>query len=203
MMEACVSERAVPEKHSNESTAALLIRVREGSKPAREELAGRYLLLLNRWAHGRVPKAARDLVDTEDLVQSTIMRALNNVGTFEPRGEGAFLGYLRQILMNQILDEARRAKRRPKHVELDPGLEATRSPSPLEEAIGRDRLERYEASLQQLGEAQREAVVLRLEMGMRYRDIAEALEVPSAEAARALVGRGMVHLARLMRDHNE
>jgi len=198
-----MSEKKPAEEQPAESTASLLVRVRGGNGRAREELVGRYMTLLGRWAHGRVPRAARDLVDTEDIVQSTIMRALNNIHTFEPRGEGAFLGYLRQILMNQILDEARRAKRRPKHVELDPGLDASTSPSPLEEVIGRDRMERYQASLDLLGKSQREAIVLRLEMGMRYRDIAEALELPSAESARALVGRGMVHMARSMRDHHE
>jgi RNA polymerase sigma-70 factor (ECF subfamily) len=191
------------EESSLESTASLLIRVREGNSHAREELAGRYIAMLGRWAHGRLPQAARDLVDTDDLVQSAILRALNNVGTFQSRGEGAFLGYLRQILLNKIRDEARRAKRRPMHVELDHALDASTSPSPLEVAIGRDRLHRYEESLEKLGDAQRGAVVLRLEMGMRYRDIAEAMELASGEAARALVSRGMVHLARLMREHHD
>jgi len=188
---------------SLESTASLLIRVREGHAPAREELMGRYVTMLGRWAHGRVPRAARDLVDTDDLVQSTLIRALSHLDTFESRGEGAFLGYLRQVLLNQIRDEARRARRRPQHVDLEESVESSSSPSPLEEAIGRERLDRYETSLAKLGEAQRGAVVLRIEMGMRYRDIAEALDVPSANAARALVGRGMVHLAQLMRDHHE
>jgi len=191
------------EESTLESTASLLIRAREGSPPAREELAGRYMAMLGRWAHGRLPHAARDLVDTDDIVQSAIMRAMNNLDTFQSRGEGAFLGYLRQILLNQIRDEARRAKRRPLHVELDPSLDAAGMDTPLDDLIGRDRRERYEASLEQLGEGQREAVVLRLELGMRYRDIAEAVNAPSANAARALVGRGMVHLARLMRDHHE
>lgn len=191
------------EEPTLESTAALLIRARGGDSPAREELAGRYMAMLSRWAHGRLPSAARDLVDTDDIVQSAIMRALNNLGNFESRGEGAFLGYLRQILLNQIRDEARRSKRRPQHVELDPALDAAGLSSPLDDVIGRERRERYEAALDQLGEAQREAVFLRLELGMRYRDIAEAMNVPSPNAARALVGRGMVHLARLMRDHHE
>lgn len=185
------------------STASLLIQVRDGDGRAREELAGRYLTVLRRWAHGRLPGGARDLVDTDDLVQTAIMRALHNVARFKPRGEGAFLGYLRRIVLNKIRDEARRAKRRPQHVDLDPDLEASAAPSPLEEAIGRERVERYERSLEALGEAQRGAVILRLELGMRYRDIAEALDVSSAEAARALVGRGMVQLARMMRDRHE
>jgi hypothetical protein len=46
-------------------------------------------------------------------------------------------------------------------------------------------------------------VILRLEMGMRYREIAEAVDAPTANAARALVGRGMVNLAGLMRNHHD
>ena len=186
-----------------ESTASLLARVRAGDGPARERLAGRYAELLGRWAHGRLPSAARDLVDTGDLVQSALVRAFNHLDRFEPRGEGAFLAYLRQILLNRIRDHARRARRRPEHVELDDTLEAADAPSPLEEAIGRERLRAYEAALAQLGDAQRQAVILRIEMGLRYREVAEAMEVPTANAARALVGRALVHLARIMKDHHE
>ena len=194
-------ERA--EISSLESTASLLLKVRNGNEPARERLAGRYLEMLGAWAHGRLPSAARGLVDTDDLVQTAIVRALNNVATFQPRGEGAFLGYLRQIVLNKVKDEIRRVQRRPAQVELDEELAARELRSPLEEAIGSQQLARYEASLATLKEPQREAVVLRLEMGMRYRDIAEATGMPSAEAARALVGRGMVNLARLMREPHD
>jgi RNA polymerase sigma-70 factor (ECF subfamily) len=186
-----------------ESTASLLIRARAGDEPARERLTSRYLSILSRWAHGRVPIAARDLVDTDDLVQSALIRALNNLQSFELRGEGAFLAYLRQILLNKIRDQARRARRRPEHVDLNESIEASDGRSPLEEAIGSERLRDYEAALAQLSDAQREAVILRLEMGMRYREIAEAVDAPTANAARALVGRGMVNLAGLMRNHHD
>jgi len=191
------------ESDSLESTASLLVRIREGDERALDTLVGRYLVMLGRWAHGRLPSGARDLVDTDDIVQNTLMGALNNLGTFQSRGEGAFLAYLRQAILNRLRDAARRAQRRPLHLELDPALDATGGSSPLEEVIGHDRLESYEDSLQQLGDSQREAVILRLELGMRYRDVAEALNLSSAEAARALIGRGMVRLARLMRDHHE
>jgi RNA polymerase sigma factor (sigma-70 family) len=198
----------VPEPGSDggvttESTASLLMRVKSGDSAARERLSGRYLAILGRWAHGRVPVAARDLVDTDDLVQSTMIRALNHLDRFEPRREGAFLAYLRQILLNQIRDHARRARRRPPHVELDETFEAVDERTPLEDAIGRERLKAYEAALERLGEAQRTAVMLRLEMGLRYREIAEAVDAPTADAARTLVGRGMVNLARFMGDHHE
>jgi RNA polymerase sigma-70 factor (ECF subfamily) len=88
-------------------------------------------------------------------------------------------------------------------VDLNESIEASDGRSPLEEAIGSERLRDYEAALAQLSDAQREAVILRLEMGMRYREIAEAVDAPTANAARALVGRGMVNLAGLMRNHHD
>lgn len=181
-----------------ESTAALLVRVRAGESAAREQLAGRYLTALRRWAHGRLPARARGLVDTDDLVQSTLMRAFNRLGAFEPRREGAFLAYMRQILLNQIRDEVRRGRRRPEHVELRDEFPAA-DRSLLDEVIGKQNMDRYERALAQLSDSHREAVILRVEMGYRYREIAEGMELSTANAARKLVARALVHLAEIMR----
>jgi|SRR5262245_31585651 len=184
------------------STAALLIRVRAGEPAAREALAGRYLTSLRRWAHGRVPVRARDLVDTDDIVQSTLMRAFNRIHDFEPRREGAFFAYMRQILLNQIRDEARRGRRRPDHVEFEDEI-PNADRSVLDEVIGRENVERYESALARLSESHREALILRIEMGYRYREVAEGMELPSSNAARKLVARALVHLAEIMRgDHD-
>lgn len=184
-----------------ESTARLLVRVRAGEPAAREQLAGRYLTALRRWAHGRLPASARDLVDTDDLVQSTLMRAFNRVREFEPRREGAFLAYMRQILLNQIRDEARRARRRPEHVELQDELAAA-DRSMLDELIGKQHMDRYERALARLSDQHREAIILRVEMGYRYREIAEGMQLPTANAARKLVARALVHLTEVMRGHH-
>ena len=185
-----------------ESTAALLARARVGDHTAREELAERYLTTLRRWAHGRVPRRVRGLVDTDDIVQSTLMRAFQRLDSFEPRREGAFLAYLRQILLNQIRDEGRRGGRMPEQSELPEHLPSP-ARSPIEETIGRESLARYEVALARLIESQREAVILRLELGLRYREVAEAMELPSASAARMLVARALVHLAEELEDHDE
>ena len=74
-----------------ESTATLLSLMRDGDGAARERLVARYLPLLRRWAHGRLPGYARDLNDTNDLVQITLMSALRNLEQFESRHEGALL----------------------------------------------------------------------------------------------------------------
>ena len=182
-----------------ESTAELLTRARRGDGAAREVLAGRYLPALRRFAHGRLPARARDLVDTNDLVQNTVVRALNHLDRFEPRREGAFLAYLRQIVVNQIRDEARRAASRPVREELSHEL-ADAGASPLEDAIGRQNLELYESALQKLSAPQREAIVLRVELGFSYPEVAEALGRDSPNAARMLIARAMVRLARAIEE---
>jgi RNA polymerase sigma factor (sigma-70 family) len=180
-----------------ETTAALLSRVRAGDDQARDRLIQRYFNILERWAQGRLPAGARDLKGTRDLVQVTFLRALEKVETFEARGEGAFLAYLRRILMNQIYDEIRRSKRRPQIDELDDNV-AQVGPSPLEEALGEDTLRRYEAALTALPEEQREAVVLRIEMGFTHQQVADAIGSPSANAARMLVTRALMRMAVAM-----
>ena len=180
-----------------ESTASLLAEIRAGSSNARERLVCRYLDPLRRWARGRLPAGARDLTDTDDLVQVTLLRALDRVEQFEYRKEGAFLAYLRRILQNRIRDEARRVARRPDREDLPEELPAA-EPSPLEHAIGQEALERYERALASLEPDQQEAVILRIELGRTYPEISAALGSPSSNAARMKVSRALVRLAEVM-----
>lgn len=187
------------EPRALESTAVLFERIRAGDAAARDTLFARYLPVLRRWAHGRLPARARGLADTDDLVQITLVRALNRLGEFEPRREGAFLAYLRHVLLNGVREEIRRSARRPQ------GEEATEAvvdptPSVVEQAIGRDTLERYEAALMRLTDEQREATILRLEYDFTYPEIADALGKSTPNAARMLVARALVRLAEDMHD---
>src|SRR5262245_56023339 len=94
-----------------ETTVSLLALVRQGDAQARERLFRRYLPVLTRWARGRLPLQARDLSETDDLVQVTLVRAMGRLDTFESRHEGAFLAYLRHALLNAVRDEIRRSRR--------------------------------------------------------------------------------------------
>jgi RNA polymerase sigma factor (sigma-70 family) len=194
-----LNDDSLPPPSELESTAALLDLVRQGDRAARERLASRYLQVMKRFAHGRLPSRARDLVDTDDLVQISVVRALNHVDGFESRREGAFLAYLRRTLLNQIQDQIRRAGRQPGGTEVVEDL-AWQGRSPVEDAIGRETLERYEAGLSRLPEEQREAVVLRLEMGFTYRQIADALGSDSPNAVRMMVTRALVRIGEQMGD---
>jgi RNA polymerase sigma-70 factor (ECF subfamily) len=65
--------------------------------------------------------------------------------------------------------------------------------------IGVEAVERYEAALKRLRDQEREAIVARIEMGLSYDEVAAALKRPSADAARMLVGRALLRLAKEMR----
>ncbi len=187
---------AVPFRET-ETTAALLELIRAGDQAATDRLVLRCLPALRRWAHGRLPTRARGMVDTDDLVQVSVFRALNQVGRFEPRHEGAFLAYLRRTLLNAVRDEIRRAARRPGGEEVSEDLADPATPA-VEQVIGRETMEAYEQALAELTDAQQEAVILRVEFGYTFPEIAEATGAPSANAARMTVARALVRLAETM-----
>jgi RNA polymerase sigma-70 factor (ECF subfamily) len=179
-----------------DATADLLALARAGDEEALDRLFERHIPLLKRWASGRLPRWARQVADTSDLVQETVIATLRNLSSFEARGEGALQAYLRHALINRVRNEMRRAMLRPTG-EIDSQIPHDGT-SPLEAAIGGQTLERYEAGLARLTEEEREAVVTRVEFGLSYAEVAEALGKPSADAARMAVVRALVKLAREM-----
>ena len=74
-------------------------------------------------------------------------------------------------------------------------------PSPLAEAIGAEAIDSYEAALATLTEEQQQAVVLRVEMGLTYQQVVEAMGSPSIDAARMLVARALARLSEKMVEH--
>jgi RNA polymerase sigma-70 factor (ECF subfamily) len=181
-------------QNSLESTLELLARVRQGDREALDRLFARCLPPLRRWARGRLPAAARGALDTQDLVQDTILNSLRRLDQFESRHEGALQAYLRQAVLNRIRDEARRFSRRPAATELTES-QPVDAASPLDIAIGRQGVARYEAALQRLKPADREAIIGRMELQHDYQELAIILGKPNANAARVAVTRA---LARLM-----
>jgi RNA polymerase sigma-70 factor (ECF subfamily) len=180
-----------------ESTVYLIQRAKSGDRVALDRLFARYAEPLQRWTSGRLPKWARDIADTDDLVQETLLQTFKRIGEFEPRGPGALQAYLRQAILNRIREELRRKGRRPDATDLD-GLEVDSQLSPLEQAIGSEAIERYERALGRLRPEEQEALVGRIEMGYDYAELAQALGKPTADAARKAAERALVRLVEEM-----
>ena len=182
-----------------ETTFRLLERARTGDREALDELFARHGPELTRFARGRLPRWARDIAETPDLVQETLLQVFKHIDAFEHRGVGALRAYMRQALMNRIRNELRRSERRPANKSLPEDARDER-PSPLEEAIGRQAEERYEAALACLKSEDREIVIARVELGLSYEEIAAATGRRSTNAARMAVVRALTRLIEELGD---
>jgi RNA polymerase sigma-70 factor (ECF subfamily) len=192
------ADQSTPDPLSAEATVELLNRIRQGDDAAREALVARCIPALRRWARGRMPSSARGMLETADLVQDAVIAAMRRLDGFEPRHQGALQAYLRQAVLNRIRDLARHHRRAPDRTDIPDSL-AGDGTSPLEQAISAENLARYEAAVERLKPADREAIIGRLELQHSYEELAVLLDKPTATAARMAVTRAMKRLAEEMR----
>src|SRR5262245_2478660 len=176
-----------------EASIELLRRAQEGDSVALDTLLTRYRPRLTRWAHRRLPAWARGLSDTDDLIQDTLVKAIRNLRDFVAAGDQGFQNYLRSAVANAIRDEVRKARNRPALDALDSAIPSD-APSPLERAVGRLRLQRYEAALLRLSPEERDAVVARLEFGFTHVELASAIGKRTPDAARKFCQKALARL---------
>lgn len=113
---------------------------------------------------------ARD--EVEELVQDTFVRAFGSLDTF--RGDSSFRTWLFTIERRLLLDRIRAEKRRPKATEIAEGDVATEYDA-LDQMIGDEAGTRLRGAIQKLTPTQREVFVLRVNEGMSYKEIADAV----------------------------
>ena len=117
--------------------------------------------------------------DARDVTQDAFVQAFVKLESF--RGASKFYTWLYRIAMNLALSRRRRRKAmvsidQAKH---DVGAEPEDSgPSPEERMIDAQRVQIVQAALSQLGEQQRQILVLREMEDCSYETIAEILELP-------------------------
>jgi RNA polymerase sigma-70 factor (ECF subfamily) len=184
---------------SDEPTVELIVKARHGDASAVNAILQRCLPPLTRWAHGRLPPAARGALDTSDLVQDAAINAIARLDSFEPRHVGAMQAYLRQSVINRIRDEMRRVGRRPASVELPPEC-ASDEPSPLDVAVRNETYDRYRSAMSRLKPRERELVITRVEAQWSASEIADRFGFNTVDAARMAVSRALDRLAAAMRE---
>lgn len=116
---------------------------------------------------------ARDVA--EDLVQITVMRAIESQGTFDP--ETRIEPWTFRILRNAWIDMTRRRKTRGPETAIDDAVDAVGVDGPrVTEA--RLMVDATERALATLPEAQREVLILVCYEEMSYAETSEILGVP-------------------------
>jgi RNA polymerase sigma-70 factor (ECF subfamily) len=180
------------------SSVDLLVKAQSGDGDALNELLTRYMPRLRRYAKRHLPWGLRTMLDTDDLVQEAVVKALPHVATFEIRSERAFELYLRTLLKHRIIDLKRRTGRRPARHEMPEDIPAARQ-SIRSELIEAESLDQYKRALATLKKEDQQAIRLRLEEQLEFAEIAQRLGKRSADAARMAVTRSIVRLAAKMK----
>lgn len=178
---------------TEETTEFLLRRVRAGDAPARERLIARFLPLLRRWAHGRLPALARDLTDTDDLVQVTLVRVLKQAERLNTAVPAAFWPICAAPCSTCCATRSGAAAGAANRSNL-----ASLWPMAVLRRWSRQSVANAsnvnEMALEALAPRNRELVIMRLEFDMTYEDI--AIEVQSTpDAVRMAIRRAVAALA--------
>jgi RNA polymerase sigma-70 factor (ECF subfamily) len=182
---------------SEDSTIELVLKAQSGDRFALEALLQRCLPSLRRWAHGRLPPAARDSMDTNDLVQEVALRAVVRLDTFKPRHVGAMQAFLRKAVINKIRDEVRRVARRPASTELPDDI-VSDDRTPEEIFVRKQAYDRYRAALARLRSKHRELVVARIEAQWSIHEVREYFGFRTSAAAGMAVKRALQRLTKLL-----
>jgi len=180
------------------TSRSLLARARHGDSNALSELVRRHLPGLRRWAHGRLPRWARSIADTTDLVHDAWLRTIGRIDALEPRGQHALAAYLREAVRNRIRDEHRRIARRGT-AQMLPETLADAAPSPHERAVYAQLEARYRAALDDLSPSDRELIVAHVELDYTHEQLA-CMTGRSRNAARVALQRAVGRLADRMRE---
>jgi len=115
----------------------------------------------------------RNYADAEDLVQETMVRAFRFFHRFEPGSN--FMGWTTTIMRNVFITNYRKSKRRPTSVDMETLELMMGADNSFEDVVRTDFVEH---ALKKLPLPYREILRLSDMKGLKYREIAEVLNVP-------------------------
>ncbi|BBM82986.1 RNA polymerase sigma factor [Candidatus Uabimicrobium amorphum] len=113
--------------------------------------------------------------DTEDLVQDTLLRVINNMHLF--REQDFFGAWVYKIASNIAKDYLRKKRRRDNKLR-DVIFKRVHREDPCSELLNREVHSKVITSIQALPVEQREVFLMRQEAGLTFKEIAQILDIP-------------------------
>ncbi len=172
--------------------------------PDFDSLFQRNLPRLVAFIRARAGKAIALRESAADLAQSVCREVLADLKEFEYRSDEAFRAWLFQQATRKILDRNRYLRRERRDVAREQAVNDAEAGdlldayasicTPSRHAGAREELQRIEAAVGDLPDAQRDAVTMSRIVGMPYAEIAEVMG-QSESSVRGLVARGLAALA--------
>lgn len=154
----------------------LVWRLKQGSPQALCRIYDRYetdLLTLAKSLLGRTDQA-------QDVLQDVFVRFIESIDSFELTG--SLKGYLVTCVANRARDYQRKDRRRAGEPIETAQAVPSQQREPLQEVIADEQRQRLTAALAELPCEQREAVLLHLQTGLKFREIARVQGVAAKTA---------------------
>ena len=184
----------------NDRERLLVQRSQRGDRSAQQELVGLYLPGLIAWVRLKRSDLVERREATVDLVQTVFRMALGDLDRFEYRGANSFRNWLLTYAENKLRNLHQfwgAERRRPDREVAEPLSQLYHSVTPSRAASAQEAIERFEAGFAQLGEADRDVIMLVAIEGHSHAEAAERLGI-SATASRKAFERAKVRLAALL-----
>jgi len=161
-----------------------------------EEMVDRLTLILTRKL--QLPNELARRLDDEDILQVAFLRAWERIESFEYRGEGSFVAWIQQILLNVLRDDIRHHARGIRDAAREERRQLTRiapeCPDPDQQAAIDEESLRLIAAIEALPILEQRLIRLRLRDGRTWREIA-ARTGRSRRTLRRALDDAMRHLA--------
>jgi RNA polymerase sigma factor (sigma-70 family) len=152
-------------------------------------------------------------MDVEDVMQQVFMRAVRDIGSFEPREDAGLIHWCARLAENELKNQARYQNAQRRDVHRNQALEelaqsgvstnlafeiSSGDPRVISQVAGREMEELLDRCVGALEDDYREVILLRNHAGGSWPWIAEQLGRPSADAARKLHARAMIEFTELL-----
>jgi RNA polymerase sigma-70 factor (ECF subfamily) len=160
-------------EHDPRDETRLVRAAQEGDRPAFTSLVEAYWGRLYRWLY----QLTRDRHLAEDLAQETFLKAFAHLDRF--RAGTNFRAWLFRIAHNSFANQHRAAGRQRNPL---PDDLTTTEQGPVEQVLSRETLEELAQALQDLPTDFRAALLLRVEEGLSFRQIAGILGITEETA---------------------
>jgi RNA polymerase sigma-70 factor (ECF subfamily) len=152
-------------------------------------------------------------LDASDLVQQTLLQAHGAMGDFRGQTDAEMAAWLRQILARNVAHAQRDFRREKRDIHRERSLQqlidassarleafvAAETPSPSQKAQRNEQLLHMCAALEQLPDAQRQAIYLHYFEHLKLAEVATRME-RSTTAVAGLLKRGLRRLRELIRE---
>ena len=182
-----------PEK----STKKLIELARQGDRGAFDELADLHQPRIEALVRQRLGEPLKGVVEPQDIVQETLLRAFRSLAEFEWQGDHSFFGWLAGISNHVVLEQAKRLKFRNAGLLEDDLAGSTTSRAT---ALRREeRFDRLEKALESLSPEYREVVLLARVERLPLTEVAEKMG-RSHGAVRQLLWRALKDLKAVFGD---